>query len=181
MASTVSGAVSAAASTVPDVAIIDFQLPDGDGTDAALAIRAANPRVRVLILTGMTDERTVVAAIDAGCSGLVTKDKALRELIDAVRLVSSGEAYIAPGMLAALLPRLRSPGGGRRVDLTDREHDVLLLMADGLSNLAIAERLVLSIHRVRNHVQNLSAKLQAHSKLEAVVIATRQGLLDPRR
>ena len=181
VAGTVAEAVELVEARRPDVAILDFQLPDGDGIDAALRIRETHPTTRILMLTGTDDERTVVAAIEAGCTGFVTKDKALSELVHAVRLTHAGEAYVAPRMLATLLPRLGSTQRGLGSDLTRREREVLDLMADGLSNQAIAEQMVLSVHTIRNHVQNLLAKLQAHSKLEAVVIATREGLLGRRR
>ena len=180
LAGSVAEGVRLAESLRPDVVILDFHLPDGDGVDAAVRMRETNPGARILMLTGMGDERTVIAAIDAGCSGLVTKDKALSELVRAVRLTHAGEAYIAPSMLAALLPRLGSTTRWLGSDLTRREKEVLNLVADGLSNQAIAERMHLSIHTVRNHMQKLLVKLQAHSKLEAVVVATREGLLERR-
>jgi DNA-binding NarL/FixJ family response regulator len=161
----------------PDVVVLDLNLPDGDGIDVARRIRQTDPTTRVLILTGAGDERTVVDAVDAGCSGLVTKDRALRELVDAVRVTAAGDAYIGPAMLAALLPRLGSTPRAIGSDLTTREREVLDLMGEGLSNQAIADRMILSVHTIRNHVQNLLSKLHAHSKLEAVVVATRAALL----
>jgi DNA-binding NarL/FixJ family response regulator len=98
-----------------------------------------------------------------------------------VRAAASGEALISPEMLARLLPRLGRTGpAARPQELTEREREVLALLADGLTNAAIAERLVVSVHTVRNHIANLSAKLGAHSKLEALSIAVREGLLPDR-
>jgi len=97
-----------------------------------------------------------------------------------VRAAATGEAVISPELLARLLPRLSPSGRPRHQELTEREREVLGLVADGLSNAAIAERLVVSVHTVRNHVANLSAKLGAHSKLEALSIAVREGLLPGR-
>lgn len=180
VAGNVADGVRLATTTSPDVAIVDFQLPDGDGIEAARRIRAARPAARIVVLTGMADDKMLLAAIDAGCSGLVTKDKALNELVQAVRLAYSGDAYIGPSMLAALLPRLRSGHRAIGSDLTRREREVLNLIADGLSNQAIAEALFLSVHTVRNHIQTLLTKLDAHSKLAAAAIAAREGLLDRR-
>jgi two-component system, NarL family, response regulator DevR len=162
--------------TRPDVAVLDYQLPDADGAEAAARLRAVSPETRVLILTGLADERLLTAAIDAGCAGFLTKDRAVDELVRAVRLVHAGDAYVPPGMLANLLPRLGRNYRGVGTDLTPREREVLELLALGLSNQAIAERLVLSVHTVRHHVQNVLAKLGAHSKLEAVATA-REGIL----
>ena len=178
VAGNVADAVRLVTSTDLDIAIVDFRLPDADGAEATRRIRAARPSVRVLMLTGMADDKMLMEAIEAGCSGLVTKDKALSELVQAVRLTSAGDAYLGPNLLAGLLPRLRS--GHRPVgsDLTKREREVLNLIADGLSNQAIAEQLFLSVHTVRNHIQTVLTKLDAHSKLAAAAIAAREGLLD---
>jgi DNA-binding NarL/FixJ family response regulator len=97
----------------------------------------------------------------------------------AVRAAAAGESVISPEMLARLLPRLRATEPQPHDSLTEREREVLTLLAEGLSNAAIADRLVVSVHTVRNHVANLSAKLGAHSKLEALAIAVREGLLPP--
>lgn len=162
----------------PSVAIVDFALPDGDGTLAAARILEVAPQTRVLILTGRTDEQALAAAIEAGCSGFVTKDHALQELVEAVRRTHVGDAYIPAQMLASLLPRIGRKQRTIGDDLTSREREVLELLGSGLSNRDVAAELVLSVHTVRNHVQNLLVKLQAHSKLEAVAIATREGLIN---
>ena len=112
-----------------------------------------------------------------GCSGYVTKHKVVEEVVDAVRAANAGEALISPGMLARLLPRLRPTKKGVGSDLTSREVEVLQCLAQGLANQAIAEQLVISVHTVRHHVQNIITKLQAHSKLEAVATATREGII----
>jgi len=164
--------------TTPDVAVLDYQLPDADGAQAAASILSISPGTRVLILTGLADERLLIAAIEAGSAGFLTKEKAVAELVHAVRLVHDGEAYIPPSMLANLLPKLGRGDRGLGSDLTQREREVLSLLALGLSNQSIADRLMLSVHTVRNHVQNILTKVQAHSRLEAVAIATREGILE---
>ena len=161
----------------PDVVLMDYALPDGDGVAAAAAIKAARPDVKVVMLTSFVDVDVLVAAIDAGCSGFVTKHKAGEELIAAVRLAADGEALVSPDMLARLLPRLRPTYRGVGSDLTPREREVLDLLALGESKEAIAARLYLSANTVRNHIQSILGKLGAHSRLEAVATATREGLI----
>ena len=112
-----------------------------------------------------------------GAAGFVSKTRGLSEVTAAVRAAASGESVISPEMLARLLPRLQRGGSANRSELTEREREVLSLLADGLSNAAIADKLTVSVHTVRNHISNLSAKLGAHSKLEALSIAVRDGLL----
>jgi DNA-binding NarL/FixJ family response regulator len=162
---------------VPDVVLMDYELPDGDGAHATERIKSDVPAAQVVMVTSFDDEAVLVRAIEAGCCGFITKHKAVGEVASAVRAANAGEALISPSMLARLLPRLRRKEQGIGVDLTPRELEVLKLLAEGISNAAIAERLVLSLHTVRNHVQNVIGKLGAHSKLEAVATAVREGIL----
>jgi DNA-binding NarL/FixJ family response regulator len=164
-------------STAPDVILLDHRLPDGDGVAAIGELRRLRPSAHVVVLTASAADHVLVSAIEAGASGFVSKSRSLDELTSAVRAAATGEAVISPEMLARLLPRLQRSGRARHNDLTEREREVLGLLADGLSNAAIAERLFVSVHTVRNHIANLSAKLGAHSKLEALSIAVRDGLL----
>ena len=166
-----------AVSRRPDVVLMDYGLPDGDGVTATAAIKASQPDVQVIMLTSFVDEDVLVAAIQAGCSGYVTKHKGAEELTAAVRLAADGEALVSPDMLARLLPRLRRGHQGLGWDLSPRERQVLDLLAQGESKDAIAERLFLSTNTVRNHIQNILTKLGAHSRLEAVAAAAREGLL----
>lgn len=166
-----------AMSTHPDVVVLDYQLPDTDGASTAKALREIRPETKVVMLTGSTDDHVLVESIEAGCSGYVTKTNAVEELVHAVRAAHAGEAVISPAMLARLLPRLRPEASRSPADLTKREREVLELLAEGLSNAAIAERLYVSLNTVRNHVQNILTKLQVHSKLEAVSTAVRRGLI----
>ena len=133
------------------------------------------------MLTASTAEHVLIAALEAGAAGFLSKTRSLSEVTSAVRAAAVGESVVSPEMLAQLLPRLgRRRTQAREAALTDREREVLDLIARGLSNAAIAEELFVSVHTVRNHVANLSAKLGAHSKLEALSIAVAAGLLPDR-
>jgi DNA-binding NarL/FixJ family response regulator len=176
-AGSVQGARTAARQYEPDVILMDYELSDGDGAQATQLIKDELPATKVVMLTSFTDEAVLVSAIEAGCSGFVTKHKAVEEVAAAVRAAYEGEALISPSMLARLLPKLRRSSRGLGSDLTPRELEVLKLLAEGLSNGAIAERLVISLHTVRNHVQSIIMKMQAHSKLEAVTVAVREGVI----
>ncbi len=166
--------------TSPDVILLDHRLPDGDGIDAVSAFHRMRPSVAVVILTASAAEHVMVRAVQAGVSGFLSKTRGLGEVTAAVRAAAAGEAVISPEMLSRLLPRLTSDARSAPTTLTEREREVLALLAEGLTNAAIAERLTVSVHTVRNHVANLSAKLGARSKLEALAIAVRDGLLPGR-
>jgi DNA-binding NarL/FixJ family response regulator len=166
--------------TAPDVLLLDHRLPDGDGVAAIGRLRELRPSMAVIILTASPSEHLMVAAVEAGVSGFLSKTRSLAEVTSAVRAAAVGEAVISPEMLARLLPRLGGTGRVGAATLTEREREILGLIAQGLSNAAIAERLVVSVNTVRNHVANLLAKLGARSKLEALSIAIREGLLPDR-
>ncbi|MET0997893.1 MAG: response regulator transcription factor [Marmoricola sp.] len=166
--------------TSPDVILLDHRLPDGDGVAAIAELRRIRPSVQVVVLTASAADHVLVQAIEAGASGFLSKTRSLGEVTAAVRAAAVGEATISPEMLVRLLPRLSRTNGAHLQELTEREREVLGLLADGLTNAVIAERLVVSVHTVRNHIANLSTKLGAHSKLEALSIAVREGLLPNR-
>ena len=177
VAGTVAKAKALIVTATPDVVLLDHRLPDGDGVAAIGELRRLRPSAEIVVLTASAADHVLVAAIEAGAAGFVSKTRSLAEVTAAVRAAASGEAVISPELLARLLPRLqrgRQPGHN---DLTEREREVLGLLAEGLSNAAIAKQLTVSVHTVRNHIANLSAKLGAHSKLEALSIAVRDGLL----
>lgn len=161
----------------PDVILLDHRMPDGDGVSAIPELRALRPDMGIVVLTASAADHVLMAAIEAGASGFLSKTRSIDEVTAAVRAAAAGESVISPEMLARLLPRFQRTGSHGSADLTERERDVLALVAEGLSNAAIAERLVVSVHTVRNHIASLSAKLGAHSKLEALSIAVRRGLL----
>ncbi|GAB3652285.1 response regulator transcription factor [Nocardioides korecus] len=163
--------------TAPDVLLLDHRLPDGDGVGAIAELRALRPSVQVVVLTASTADSVLVSAIEAGAAGFISKTGSLEELTSAVRSAAAGESVISPDLLVRLLPRLRRQGRSTHTELTQREGEVLALLAEGLSNAAIAQRLVVSVYTVRNHVANISSKLGAHSKLEVLSIAVRDGLL----
>ncbi len=164
------------ASSAPDVILLDHRLPDGDGVAAIGELRALRPSVAIVVLTASAADHVLISAIEAGAAGFLSKTRGLGELTSAVRAAAAGESVISPELLIRLLPKLRR-GGTSTKELTEREREVLNLLADGLSNANIAERLTVSVHTVRNHIANLSAKLGAHSKLEVLSIAVRDGLL----
>ena len=161
----------------PDVVVLDRRLPDGDAINAIGELIADG--ARVLVLTAEANASVATRVAEAGGAGLVLKSSRLEELETAVRQVAAGEAAFGPGLLAGVLERLtgrnRNPNGIR---LTAREHQTLVLLAGGASTDEIGERLGVARNTVRNHVQRILDKLNARSKLEAVVIARREGLLD---
>jgi DNA-binding NarL/FixJ family response regulator len=165
-----------------DVVLLDQRLPDGDGVEAIPELKRLSPTSKVVMLTASTDDSTLLAAMENGCSGFVEKSRTVEELLDAVRGAAAGEAVLSPALLGRLMSRVQRGAEPRLgADLTARELEVLGLVAEGLSNAAIAKRLWLSVNTVRNHVANLLGKLGVHSKLEALAVATREGLLDEPR
>jgi DNA-binding NarL/FixJ family response regulator len=162
-------------SATPDVLVLDRRLPDGDGIAAIPDLRALRPSMNVVVLTASDQDSVLVEAIEAGAAGFISKTRGLSEVTSAVRAAAAGESVISPEMLSRLLPKLRR-SSGPEPQLTRREQEVLNRVAKGMSNAAIADELTVSINTVRNHISNLSAKLGAHSKLEALSIAVQRGL-----
>ncbi len=160
-----------------DVALVDYQLEAETGLELITHVHRTHPDIHMVMLTASESDRVLVAALEAGCAGFLTKGQSLPDVLAAVRAAAAGEAVIAPNMLTRLLPRLVQRSRQPEVELTDRESEILALMADGLGNQAIADKLYLSLHTVRNHVQSLLRKLDAHSKLEAVARAAKLGML----
>lgn len=160
----------------PDVVVLDYRLPGENGIRIADRLREALPDVQIVMLTGQEDESLLRSALAAGCAGFVTKDKGIDNLVAAVRAVCAGQVGIDAEDTTRLATLSSSGRSGTR--LTTREAEVLVLLADGVSTREIASRLFISVNTARNHVQRLIAKLGAHSRLEAVAVARRNGLLD---
>lgn len=174
LAVNVAGAIEAARMCQPDVMVMDYGLPDGDGVSATTFIRNELPRMKVLLLTGSSSPDIVAAALDAGCVGYVEKTNAAASLTSAVRSVFAGEAVLPQAKLGRLLAR---GDAGPSETLTKREREILTQVEGGASNKAIAAELTVSLNTVRTHVQSILKKLGAHSKLEAVSLARARGVL----
>jgi DNA-binding NarL/FixJ family response regulator len=176
-------AVGICARVTPDVVLMDVRMPGMGGIEACRRIREVVPSARILMLTMSDDETDLFEAIKAGASGYLLKDLPGEEVATAVRQVHDGQAIIPPGMAATLLAEFTrlsqepEPVTGTAPMLTDREVEVLRLVARGLSNREIADELVISENTVKNHVRNILEKLHLHSRVEAAVYAYRQHLL----
>lgn len=158
----------------PDVVLLDLQIPEPDGVAVTAAIAQQSPGTRVLILSASGEQADVLAAVKAGATGYLVKSASREELLDAVRRVAEGEPVFTPGLAGLVLGEFqRDP---EQTPLTDRETEVLKLVAKGLSYRQIAERLVLSHRTVQNHVQNTLRKLQMHNRVELTRYAIEQGL-----
>lgn len=160
-----------------DVVLMDHRLPDGAGTELAGTVRRLHPEARILLVTAATDETVLDIALRAGCAGYVSKNEPLSELVAALRAVHAGATAISPQMLDGLLERRRGPAA-REQALTLREIDVLQRLARGEAAAQICAELNISANTMRNHTQRALAKLGAHSRLEAVTIALREGIVD---
>ncbi|GGW95018.1 response regulator [Streptomyces chryseus] len=161
----------------PDVVLMDIKMPGTDGIDALRKLRElANP-ARVLIVTSFTEQRTVVPALRAGASGYVYKDVDPDALAGAIRSVHAGHVLLQPEVAGALLAQEEGNGGtGRGSTLTEREREVLTLIADGRSNREIARALVLSEKTVKTHVSNILMKLDLSDRTQAALWAVRHGI-----
>jgi two-component system response regulator DevR len=177
---TLSDAVETSMRLHPDVVLMDYQLPDGDGVTAVSRIKRESPHVQVVMLTGSgDDERLARRAFEVGCSGFLGKSRSVEDLLAVVRAAYAGEVLITPSMLLRLLPKVTHQYDGVGVGLSRRELEVLGVMAEGGTDKDIASRLFVSLNTARKHTQNIIRKLGAHSKLEAVVIAVREGVIHP--
>ena len=162
----------------PDVAVLDARLPDGGGIDVCREIRSVDPAIQALILTSFEDDEALFAAIMAGAAGYVLKQIKGTDLVDAVRRVAAGQSLLDPAVTARVLDRIRR--GPEQPDelkgLTEQERRILALVAEGLTNREIAQRMFLSEKTIKNYVSSLLAKLGLERRTQAAVLAAR--LLD---
>jgi DNA-binding NarL/FixJ family response regulator len=176
LANTVEDGDRMAARLEPDVVVLDYRLPDGEAPEAIARIADSQPGARVLVLTAASDQRSVLRAIEAGAAGYLLKDQPITDLVAGIRAVRAGNTAVSPTVLPELLARL-GPAQAGPTTMTRREIEVLQLLDDGGTNSEVADKLHLSVNTVRNHVQNILSRLGAHSKLEAVSIAMREGII----
>ena len=161
----------------PQVVLMDYLLPDGDGAEATVKILQRWPETKVVMLSGLGGSDVVARAIEAGCSGFLAKDRPASDVVAAVRAASRGELVLRSDELASLLSQFKSTPNQQAQWLSARELEILRLLARARSTDGIATELFLSVHTVRNHVSNILSKLGAHTKLEAVAIAARDGII----
>ncbi len=178
-------AVEKASELMPDVILMDVRMPKRSGIEAAGQIRDLLPHVKILMLTISDEEADLYEAIKAGASGYLLKEIPIEEVADAIRSVWAGQSRISPSMASKLLNEFAamSKAGADRPQvptprLTEREMEVLRLVAQGLNNRDIAKQLFISENTVKNHIRNILEKLHLHSRMEAVVYAVREKLLE---
>jgi two-component system NarL family response regulator len=176
-------ATDLAATTVPDVILMDVRMPKRSGIEACVAIKDVAPTARIIMLTVSDEEADLYDAVKNGASGYLLKDSSIDEVAQAVRVVADGQSLISPSMAIKLLDEFKQMSRTDRQQvpsprLTDRELEVLRLVAKGHNNREIARQLFISENTVKNHVRNILEKLQLHSRMEAVMYAVREKLLD---
>jgi DNA-binding NarL/FixJ family response regulator len=176
VALTIADGVEMAASLQPAVIVLDFKLPDGDAPDSIADFLQASPASKLVVLSAASDYNSVVRSLEAGANGFLLKNQRASDLADAVRTVYAGGRALAAQLVSTLMHRI-SGAARAELNLTRREIDVLARLAEGASTERISKELALSVHTVRNHVQSAIRRLGAHSKLEAISIARREGFL----
>ncbi|GAA1733719.1 response regulator transcription factor [Aeromicrobium alkaliterrae] len=174
-------AVAKVAELRPDVVLMDVQMPDVDGIEATRSVVETHPETRVVILTTFDDDQYLFDALDAGASGFLLKNCPADDLISAIRLAAGGHSLLAPEVTERVIARSargQQAADPRLDDLTERERDVLVAMAKGMSNAEIAQALFVSPATVKSHVSHVLAKLDARDRVQAVITAYRSGLMD---
>jgi len=180
-----SEAVTQACETLPDIVLMDVRMPKRGGIDACAAIHEAVPSSKIIMLTISDEEADLYDAIKAGAMGYLLKEISIEEVASAIRAVYGGQSLISPSMASKLLAEfatmIKKTDDRQQVPtprLTDREMEVLKLVAKGMNNRDIAKQLFISENTVKNHIRNILEKLQLHSRMEAVVYAVREKLLE---
>jgi DNA-binding NarL/FixJ family response regulator len=182
-------AIAATRRLAPDVTLMDVRMPDLDGIAATRAIVAAQPDIRILMLTTFEDDDYVIDALEAGASGFMLKRAQPEELIAAIKTIAAGDSLLAPSVTRTVIDRMADrmarrprpdPAARRRLrELTPRERDVLELVAGGLSNAEIAAALVVEESTVKTHVKRVLAKLDVRDRVQAVIVAYETGVVQP--
>jgi DNA-binding NarL/FixJ family response regulator len=167
----------------PDVILLDVRMPKRSGIEACLAIKETVPSAKLIMLTVSDEEADLYEAVKSGAAGYLLKDSSIEEVAQAVRVVADGQSLISPSMAVKLIDEFKQMSRperdtGPRLRLTDRELEVLRLVAKGMNNRDIAKDLFISENTVKNHVRNILEKLQLHSRMEAVMYAVREKLLE---
>ncbi len=159
----------------PDVTILDARLPDGSGIDVCREVRSTDPGIKALVLTSYDDDGALFAAIVAGAAGYVLKQVSAQDLVGAVRRVAAGESLIDPSLMARVLERVRNGDRARDElsDLTEREREILGLIAEGMTNRQIGEQLFLAEKTVKNYVSSMLGKLGLERRTQAAVLASK--------
>jgi DNA-binding NarL/FixJ family response regulator len=178
-------AIALAEQHLPDVVLMDIVFKGGDmtGIEATRRIKETSPATKVVIMTAHDEDRLLVEAVEAGASGFLSKDEAAEEVLAAAKAAAEGEVLIDPGTLTRLLAQVAREREEQRDamklldDLTDREREILRLLAAGRRNDDIAKQLFISPQTVQTHVRNILGKLRVHSKLEAVAFAVKHGAI----
>src|SRR6059058_1657240 len=178
-------AIEKAEEAAPDVVLMDVRMPRMSGIEATRAIADAVPTTKILMLTVSDEEEDLYEAVKAGATGYLLKEISIEEVANAIRAVITGQSLISPSMASKLLTEFNnlSKQAQQKVlvpKLTDRELQVLKLVAQGMSNREVAEELFISENMVKNHVRNILEKLHLHSRMEAVIYAVRERLLEIR-
>ena len=158
----------------PDVALVDIRLGEDDGIELTRSLLRDDPDRRVVLYTGSSDEELLFNGLDSGARGYALKDGSPRELVGALARVAAGGDYVDPRLHAALLSRRATE---RLPSLSDRQREILDLLAQGLTGEAVAERLVLSAETVKTHIRNAMSKLEATTRVHAIAIALREGYI----